>query len=39
LFARQLSNEGKALREKQRQMFEEQIKLQNEQNESTNKEA
>jgi hypothetical protein len=39
LFARQLSNEGKALREKQREMFEEQIKLQNEQNGSKNKEA
>jgi hypothetical protein len=39
LFARELSNEGKALREKQREMFEQQIKLQNEQNESENKEA
>ena len=39
LFARQLSDEGKALREKQRELFAEQIKLQNEENESTNKEA
>jgi len=39
LFARQLSDEGKALREKQRELFAEQVKLQNEQNDSEDKEA
>ena len=39
LFARELSDEGKALREKQRLAFEQQTQTTNLENESTNKEA